>query len=222
MCGRYTLTEGLQQLQAKFEFDFPEELIPHYNIAPSQNILAVTAEGSARRGNLMRWGLIPFWAKDAKIGYKMINARSEGIDTKPSFKGPFRHKRCLILADGFYEWKREGKEKQPYRFIMKDEAPFAFAGLYDDWNKGENPVRSCTIITTEANSMTRDVHDRMPVILPPESYSDWLDPELHDAAVLKSLLVPYPADKMDKYQVSTLVNSPKNNTPDLLSPLNSL
>ncbi|WP_026695260.1 SOS response-associated peptidase [Peribacillus kribbensis] len=221
MCGRFTLTLGVLQLQNTFGFEFSGELVPHYNIAPSQDILTITGDGSSRFGSLMRWGLVPFWAKDPKIGYKMINARSEGIETKASFKGPFRRNRCLILADGFYEWKKTEEGKQPYRFIMKDEKPFAFAGLWDTWGRGEDLLQSCTIITTRANETASDVHDRMPVILPEEAYDDWLDPSLSDITLLKSLLVPYSAEEMDKYEVSPKVNSPRNNTPELLVPVNS-
>ncbi|PLT29589.1 SOS response-associated peptidase [Peribacillus deserti] len=222
MCGRFTLTEGLQQLQTKFEFECSEELIPHYNIAPSQQILTLTSDGSKRTGQLMKWGLVPYWAKDIKIGYKMINARAEGIDAKASFKMPFRRKRCLILADGFYEWKKTEGGKQPFRFIMNDKETFAFAGLWDTWTQDGSPLYSCTIITTDSNSVTEDVHDRMPVILPADVYTDWLNPGLQDTEYLKSLLVPYPAEKMDKYPVSQLVNSPKNNSAELLAPLNSI
>ncbi|MBM7692714.1 putative SOS response-associated peptidase YedK [Peribacillus deserti] len=222
MCGRFTLTQGLQQLQTKFEFEFTEELIPRYNIAPSQQILTVASDGYKRAGRFMKWGLVPYWAKDIKIGYKMINARAEGIDTKASFKTPFRRKRCLILADGFYEWKKTEGGKQPYRFIMKDKDVFAFAGLWDTWTKDGSQLHSCTIITTDSNTVTEDVHDRMPVILPSEVYNDWLNPDLQDTDYLKSLLVPYAAEKMDKYPVSSLVNSPKNNSVDLLLPMNSL
>ncbi|WP_394140384.1 SOS response-associated peptidase [Cytobacillus oceanisediminis] len=223
MCGRFTLTETIQKLQMAFEFEYSGgEIVPRYNIAPSQNILTVIGNGEQRIGKQMKWGLVPFWAKDEKIGFKMINARAEGIDSKPSFKTPFKRKRCLILADGFYEWRKTEEGKQPYRFIMKDEEPFALAGVWDTWNKGENPLMSCTIITTDPNEVTEEVHDRMPVILKKSDFEDWLNPNFNDTDYLKSLLVPYPAEKMDKYPVSSKVNSPKNERAELISPLNSL
>jgi putative SOS response-associated peptidase YedK len=182
----------------------------------------VLSNGEKREGFPMRWGLVPFWADDPKIGYKMINARAETVDEKASFKVPFRQQRCLILADGFYEWKKEGKEKQPYRFRLKNEKPFAFAGLWSKWTKGEEPLYTCTIITTKPNELTRKVHDRMPVILPEDTYNMWLDPNMSDTEFLKSLLLPYPAEEMETYPVSTLVNSPKNDLAEILSPLNTV
>ncbi|OHX50931.1 SOS response-associated peptidase [Cytobacillus oceanisediminis] len=223
MCGRFTLTETIEKLQLLFEFEYAEgEVLPRYNIAPSQNILTILGDGKQRIGRQMKWGLVPYWAKDEKIAYKMINARAEGIDSKPSFKAPFKSKRCLILADGFYEWKKTEEGKQPYRFIMKDDKPFAFAGIWDSWHKGENSLTSCTIITTGPNEVTEDVHDRMPVILKESDFEDWLNPCFNDTEYLKSLLEPYPAEKMDKYPVSNKVNSPKNELAELISPLNSL
>ncbi|WP_264804600.1 SOS response-associated peptidase [Cytobacillus sp. NCCP-133] len=222
MCGRFTLTETINNLQRVFEFEyFGGEIVPRYNIAPSQNILTVMNNGKQRIGRQMKWGLVPFWAKDEKIGYKMINARAEGIDSKPSFKTPFKRKRCLILADGFYEWKKTEEGKQPYRFILKNEKPFAFAGVWDTWNNGDHSLMSCTIITTEPNEVTEEVHDRMPVILNEGDYNDWLNPNFTDVEYLKSLLVPFSADKMDMYPVSIKVNSPKNELAELISPLNS-
>lgn len=223
MCGRFTLTEAIHKLQMAFEFTYSGgEIVPRYNIAPSQNILTVVGNGNERMGRQMKWGLVPFWAKDVKVGHKMINARAEGIDSKPSFKTPFKRNRCLILADGFYEWKKTDEGKQPYRFIMKDEEPFAFAGIWDTWHKGNYPLVSCTIITTDPNKLTEQVHDRMPVILQERDFEDWLNPNFEDTDFLKSLLVPFPAGKMDMYPVSAKVNSPKNEQAELISPLNSL
>src|SRR5690606_7874863 len=148
-----------------------------YNVAPSQDVLVIGLRLGARAAALHRWGLIPSWAKDPSIGYKMINARAETVHERPAYRGPFRSRRCLIPADGLYEWKREGKRKQPYRFLMKDEKPFAFAGLWDEWRGPDGQtIRSCTIITTEPNELLATVHDRMPVILPPDAYDEWLDP----------------------------------------------
>lgn len=223
MCGRFTLTENIQVLQQQFLFEYTDDdIIPRYNIAPSQYVLAVGSNGERRKGSMLKWGLVPFWAEDPKIGYKMINARSEGIDTKPSFKHSFKNRRCLILTDGFYEWKKTNEGKQPYRFVMKNQKPFAFAGLYDVWKKNGQLITSCTIITTNPNEVTEDVHDRMPVILKEEDYDTWLNPHFTDSYQLKSLLVPYPAEEMEKYPVSSLVNSPKNDLIDLVSPLNSI
>ncbi|MFC0476602.1 SOS response-associated peptidase [Robertmurraya beringensis] len=222
MCGRFSLTEEIYNLKRQFEFEFFEEIGPRYNIAPSQMVLAIGQNKGGRKGAYLKWGLVPYWADDPKIGYKMINARSEGIDEKPSFKQPFKQRRCLILSDGFYEWKKNGKEKQPYRFVMKDHKPFALAGLYDVWKKeGQSPIVTCTIITTTPNEVTEDVHDRMPVILKKEDYDTWLDPNNQDTTMLKSLLRPYPADEMVKYEISPLVNSPKNEVPEILQPMNS-
>jgi len=220
MCGRFTLTDEIVQLQAYFEFFNDEELSPRYNIAPGQYILTVVSDGTNRVAQHMKWGFVPFWAKDEKMGFKMINARAETIDEKPSFRQAFQQRRCLILADGFYEWKRTESKKHPYRFVMKDRKPFAFAGIWETWSKGTTPLTSCTIITTEPNDVTKDIHDRMPVILSPDAYETWLNPTYQPICDLKELLKPYPAEKMEKYEVSTLVNSAKNDSPALLKPLN--
>jgi putative SOS response-associated peptidase YedK len=222
MCGRFSLIESVHELQQQFEFDLSADLEPRFNIAPSQEVFSIISDGKKRRGGTLRWGLVPHWAKEAKIGYKMINARAEGIEEKPSFREPFRKKRCLIIADGFYEWKKVDDRKQPYRFVMKDRKPFAFAGLWETWKKGDAPLHTCTIITTTPNAVTEDVHDRMPVILKRADYDRWLDPSNQAVHMLKSLLVPYPAEEMELYPVSELVNSPKNDVADVLSPLNSL
>lgn len=221
MCGRFTLTDNIVQLQAFFEFHFNEEMTPRYNVAPGQNILTIVSDGTARTGKNMKWGLIPSWAKDEKIGYKMINARGETLEEMPSFKHAFQRRRCLIAADGFYEWKKTDSGKQPYRFVMKDRKPFAFAGIWETWTKGSQLLTTCTIITTGPNDVTKDVHDRMPVILPADTYEAWLDPKFQQIKELKELFRPYPAEKMEKYAVSTLVNSAKNELPDLITPVNS-
>lgn len=222
MCGRFSLATDQSILQEQFEFILNDEFSYRYNIAPSQNILVIGSNGRERVGTSMRWGLVPPWSKDPKIGYKMINARAETLDEKVSFKQPFRKKRCLILSDGFYEWKKQEKEKQPFRFIMKDRRPFAFAGLWEQWNQGEKPLYTCTIITTSPNELTKDVHDRMPVILPPTAYDRWLNRDFNNTVELKSMLVPFDPDLMDAYPVSSIVNSPKNDTEHCLAPINSL
>ncbi|MRG28751.1 SOS response-associated peptidase [Laceyella tengchongensis] len=219
MCGRFSLSAELDQLERQFEMMLIDEVSPRYNIAPTQPILSVVLEEGARVGRHMRWGLVPGWAKDVKIGYKMINARAETLDEKPTFKGLLKRRRCLILADGFYEWKKTGNEKQPYRFQMADGKPFAFAGLWNHWNHEDKTLVSCTIITTAPNAIAKEVHDRMPAILRSEDYETWLHPDMEDLALLKSLLQPYPADEMEAYPVSTRVNSPKNDDPSILLPL---
>jgi len=223
MCGRYSLVSELSQLQAEFDFEFSAELTPRYNIAPGQDVLAIGYNNGRRIGSYLRWGLVPFWAKEEKIGYKLINARMESLEEKPSFKHAFQKRRCLIICDGYYEWKKTKSEKQPFRFVMKDRRPFAMAGLFEVWKKadGTKPLSTCTIITTEANASTEDIHDRMPVILKQEDYDYWMNPKNSNINELKQLLVPYSAEAMDKYEVSTLVNSPKNEGEELAIPFNS-
>ncbi|WP_079509366.1 SOS response-associated peptidase [Mesobacillus jeotgali] len=222
MCGRFSLFEEIGSLKEQFQFEFTKDIDARFNIAPGQDILTVIDEGEGRVGTTMRWGLIPFWADDEKIGYRMINARAETIDVKASFKQALKQRRCLILADGFYEWKKDGKQKQPYRFGMKDKKPFAFAGLWEIWNKGGKNLTSCTIITTSPNDVTEKVHDRMPVILPADRIGMWLDPSFNQTDELKKLLRPYDAESMESYMVSTAINSAKNEGIELIAPTNSL
>lgn len=221
MCGRFSLATDQNAIEDQFQLIINEELTYRYNIAPSQDVFVIGSNGHDRVATSMRWGLVPPWSKDVKIGHKMINARSESIEQKVSFKDPFRQKRCLIISDGFYEWKKTESGKQPYRFVMKDRRPFAFAGLWECWNKGSEPLFTCTILTTTSNEVTKDVHDRMPVILPTDTYDTWLDRKEDNIEHLKSLLVPYDAQFMNLYPVSTLVNSPKNDQKECLEPLNS-
>lgn len=222
MCGRFSLFEDINSLKGQFQFEFPEGIDARYNIAPGQDILTVVDQGEGRGGARMRWGLIPFWADDEKIGYRMINARAETVDEKASFKQALKQRRCLILADGFYEWKKEGKQKHPFRFGLKNKKPFAFAGLWESWNKGGRSITSCTIITTKPNEVTEKVHDRMPVILPENRIGMWLDHSIDNTDELKKLLVPYEAGEMESYAVSTEINSAKNEGKELIAPLNSL
>lgn len=219
MCGRFSLFADLSVLEEKFQFTFEESYHPRYNVAPSQNVLTVIQQDKKRIGKWMRWGLIPFWAKEKKIGYKLINARAETVAEKPSFRHAFRQQRCLILADGFYEWKKSNGQKKPYRFQLKNNEVFAFAGLWDDWKKDGEKITSCTLITTYPNKLAQTIHDRMPVILPPDAYDIWLDPNISDQELLYSFLKPYPEDQMEVYPVSTLVNSPKNDHPSILQEL---
>src|ERR687898_1757828 len=175
MCGRYTLKTPVEKLAEEFGFEASSaELPPNYNVAPTQQVAAVLEEGGERRLEMLRWGLIPSWADDPGIGSRMINARAETAPEKPSFRRAFRGQRCLIPADGFYEWKRENGGKQPYYFRMQDGRPFAFAGLWESWDKGgDGPLRTCAILTTRANSVLSGIHERMPVILPSGAYNAW-------------------------------------------------
>jgi putative SOS response-associated peptidase YedK len=191
-----------------------------YNIAPSQNILAVINDGEKNRLGYLKWGLVPTWAKDASIGHKLINARSETLHGKPSFKQAFRKRRCLLIADGFYEWKRDEKSKIPMRISLKGNSLFTMAGLWESWKSaaGET-IHSCTIITTKPNYLMESIHDRMPVILKPEHEKIWLNRSLEDTNYLNQFLTAYPDEEMEAYEVSSLVNSPKNETPDLIRPI---
>ncbi|MGE8203424.1 SOS response-associated peptidase [Heyndrickxia sp. NPDC080065] len=218
MCGRYNLYSSVELLLEQFELtngDFIE-FSPRFNIAPSQEVLSVVQGETGNRGGFLRWGLVPSWANDPKIGYKMINARAETINEKPSFKRLLARRRCLIVADGFYEWKKEGKQKTPFHIRLKNKLPFAFAGLWDRWDQNGTVLQSCTIITTEANELMKDIHERMPVILTKESESAWLDRSIQEEEFLKSLLVPYDSDEMEAYTISALVNSPKNEGIELI------
>ena len=219
MCGRYSLIADLQELARQFEFDGSGlEHPPRYNIAPTQQVLTVTNR-DARQGEYMRWGLIPSWAKDASIGNRMINARGETVAQKPSFRSALRQRRCLVLADGFYEWQKAGQGKRPMRIVLQSREPFAFAGLWESWRNPEGEsIRSCTIITTEANELLRPIHQRMPVILPRDLVEFWLDGDVADAAALTDVLSPYPDDAMDYYEVSPLVNKAANSGPELIVP----
>lgn len=212
MCGRYTLRAKPEVIAEAFDLPEVPGLPPRYNIAPTQPVPAIRFDpGRHRRApDLFRWGLVPSWADDPAIGNRMINARAETVADKPAFRHPFREKRCLVLADGFYEWRREGKHKRPYFIRMRDDRPFAFAGLWESWDGGDGPIESCTHLTTAPNEVVAPIHDRMPLILPKSAYDLWLDPEVKDPSRLRPLLVPYPAEAMEAYPVGTLVNSPAN------------
>ena len=212
MCGRYTLTTPVGTLAEEFGVAGPlPGVSPSYNVAPTQEVAAVLVEDGERRLEMLRWGLIPSWAKDPEIGNKMINARAETVSEKPSFRNPFRKRRCLVLADGFYEWQKTNNGKQPYYIRMEDGSPFALAGLWESWDRDGEEVRSCTIITTDANELVGEIHDRMPVILHSEDYGLWLDPDFDEKDPLTALLKPYPEDVMEAYPVSRRVNKPYNN-----------
>lgn len=222
MCGRFSLRLDRAALQSAFpDFSFPEPLSARYNIAPSQAV-AVVANNDRREVRHFQWGLLPSWAKDPKIAYRMINARAETLAEKPAFRAAYRRRRCLILADGFYEWRKEpgSKLKTPYYIHMADERPFAFAGLWELWRPDDTPVFSCTIITTTPNELVAPIHDRMPVILPQPAYALWLDPQERPASAFAGLLRPCPADDLRAYPVARLVNKPQNDSPECVQPLN--
>lgn len=217
MCGRYTLITDISKIAQSFGVEPTLGAQPRYNIAPTQNVAAILKNGTTHLSSL-RWGLIPSWAKDEAIGSRMINARAETLAEKPSFKNLLRGRRCLIVADGFYEWRSEGKEKTPMYITVQNGQPFAFAGLWDVWkNPGGDPIQSCTIITTAPNELMATIHNRMPAILRPGAYEDWLNPQLRDTDVLTHWLTPYPAELMQARPVSKLVNNPKNDTAALLA-----
>ena len=221
MCGRFTLTVDPAEVQEVFKnYTFPAKFAARFNIAPTQPVLAIPNDDKYA-ADFFTWGLIPMWAKDPRIGSRLINARSETLAEKPAFRGSLKYKRCLILADGFYEWKSAGgkKGKTPFFIHMKDRKPFAFAGLWDSWNGPDgSQIKSCTIITTEPNELMTLLHNRMPVILHPRDYAKWLDPSPQTPDQLMPLLKPFPADAMDAYPVTTLVNKPANDIPELVIP----
>src|SRR5947209_3396825 len=217
MCGRYTLTIDMKKVAEVFGVAPTLQAAPRYNIAPTQEVVTILRNGDAHLDQL-RWGLIPSWAKDESMGARMINARAETLAEKPSFKGLLRSKRCLIIADGFYEWKQEHGQKTPMYITLKSGEPFAFAGLWDLWkNPDGEPVRSCTIITTTPNELVASIHDRMPAILTPAARELWLDPAVRDEHELTHWLAPYAAEEMTARAVSKLVNSPKVDGPELLA-----
>ncbi len=223
MCGRFTLSASPTSLTETFPgFELPDQLTPRYNITPTQNV-AVVANNNPGKIDLFRWGLIPSWAKDSTIGNRMINARSETLSQKPSFRTAYRRWRCLILADGYYEWRKEpgGGAKTPFYIRMASEKPFAFAGLWEQWqpSRDADAVLSCTILTCPPNEMLEQIHHRMPVILDYDAYDLWLEPNNQPPAELNHLLKPYPADAMTAHAVSRLVNKPQNDTPACIQPV---
>jgi len=224
MCGRFTLTATIEEIIDRFaiqSFQEEKKYSPSYNIAPSHQVLAIINDGKSNRMGYLQWGLIPPWAKESSIGHKLINARAETLLEKPSFRNPFKKKRCLIIADSFYEWKQQnGQTKIPMRIKLKSSKLFAMAGLWEKWRSPEgNSIFSCTVITTTPNNLVADIHNRMPVILKPKDEKLWLDPAVTDLNILQKLLVPYDENQMEAYEVSTLVNSPKNNSIELIQKL---
>jgi putative SOS response-associated peptidase YedK len=216
MCGRFSLFSPAPALAEAFDLAGFPELAPRYNIAPTQPVLAVRASDTGREAALLRWGLVPPWAKDMRQA--PINARSETAADKPMFRHALRKRCCLVPASGFYEWAAAGGRKQPYCFRARDEKPFAFAGLWERWGGPGGPVESCAILTTTANELVQPVHDRMPVIVPQPHWQAWLDRDMQDTAAVVPLLRPYPSDALRAYPVGLLVNSPKNDGPGCLAP----
>ncbi len=221
MCGRFTLTVDPEELQQQFGLSEPPpaELVPRYNIAPSQAV-AVVANSPDRKLELFQWGLIPSWAKDPKIGNKLINARAETLAEKPSFRAALKRRRCLVVADGFYEWKKNGAAKTPIYVQMQDRRPFAFAGLWEVWQPPDGGLlKTCTIITTEPNALLETIHNRMPAILAPADYDAWLRPDEVAADQLLPLLRPFDAGQMRAVPVSARVNSPEFDAPECVQPV---
>jgi putative SOS response-associated peptidase YedK len=224
MCGRFALKLSPATLKALFVLDQAPDYSPRYNIAPSTPIVAIRMVDGQRRADLLRWGLIPHWAKDEKIGYSTINARAETVAVKPAFREAFRRRRCLIPADGFYEWQAQPgtKAKQPYLISRADGAPLAFAGLWERWHPPQGLlVESCSIIVTAANALVQPIHDRMPVLLDPGDFKTWLDPDNHDPHALTGLLRAYPAERMQAVPVGMRVNNPRNDDAELIEEIRS-
>lgn len=220
MCGRFSIATPIEQLRERFDAEPPKEPVkPRYNAAPGQELLVITEE-EPKQMSLFKWGLVPSWAKDPKIGNHLINARAETLKEKPAFRHAYQKNRCLVIADGYYEWDKKNKTHVPYYIFMKEHKPFAFAGLCEYWKdeKGKE-LNTFTIITTNADSLVSKIHNRMPVILPMEKEKKWLDPQLRPEEIEKILKHPLSAREMEAYQISTLVNSPKNDVPEILKSL---
>ena len=222
MCGRFSLHSRLNLLLQQFSLEAGPELAPRYNIAPTQTtpVVRVPTVQSPRQLTALRWGLVPFWAKEVGIGSRMINARAETLASKPSFRNAFKKRRCLVPTDGYFEWKKKGKTKQPFYIRKADRTPFAMAGLWESWHPGKaDAVETFTIITTEANDAMANIHDRMPVIVAPDHYEMWLDPDFEAEASLEAILQPYESEDLDLVPVSTIVNSPRNDDPECICEL---
>ncbi len=217
MCGRFTITVSGAELAEMLEVSVVPQTRPRYNVSPSQTVLALRKTGAGQREAVeLKWGLVPWWSKDAKIGYSLINARCETVAEKPSFREAFHKRRCLIPADGFFEWKVDGKKKLPYRFRRPDGKPFLFAGLWEHWDGGEKPLETCTILTTTANEIVSPFHERMPIILSKEGAKLWLSPGLLAPETAAKLLVPSADDFLMREAVNPVVNSPKNDSPSCI------
>ncbi len=224
MCGRFAMTAPASDIAEIFQVDVLPEILPRYNVAPTNEVACVVEEDGQRKVDLFRWGLIPSWAKDKKIGYRTINARADTVASKPSFRAAFKRRRLLVVATGFYEWERHGTGKSalkiPHLIQTDDAKPFGMAGLWEVWRDPETDeeIRSCTIVTTDGNELMAPIHDRMPVILPADRWDLWLDRGMEDKEVLQELLQPYPADKMQERRVSQLVGNVKNKGPEVQGP----
>jgi putative SOS response-associated peptidase YedK len=219
MCGRFTITVSIDELREylkeDYDIDLEERLfdVPRYNVSPGQDVIAIINDGKKNRVGLLRWGFLPPFAKDEKLAYQMINAKSETLSEKPSYQDAFKSKRCIILADGFYEWMKDKSNQKPMYIHQKDKSIFPMAGLWSTWTKPDGTkIHTCTIVTTEANDLMASFHDRMPVILEETSKHTWLNPYERNIGTLSTLLKPYDSKKMSLYPVSTLVNSSKNDT----------
>ena len=222
MCGRYSLGATAAALAQQFGLTSSSDWTPRYNIAPTQEVLAVLAslEGEGRTGRSLRWGLIPRWAKESGIGSRLINARAETAADKPAFREAFRLRRCLVPADAFFEWEVRDRRKQPWCIRMRDGYPFAFAGLWERWtDPGGGTVDTCAILTTAPNPLVGRFHSRMPVILAAGDYGRWLDPRSKNPEALRPLLAPFPSDRMTAYPVGSLVNNPAHDSPECLHPI---
>lgn len=220
MCGRYSLHAHPNVVALQFGLAHPPDFAPRYNIPPGTDVLAVhVGPGDTRVGEMLHWGLIPSWAKDPSVGHRMNNARAETIGEKPSFRTAFRRRRCILPASGFYEWKSVAGRKQPFYIRPKGDELFGFAALYEHWDGPQGRINSCAVITTGPNALMREIHDRMPVILPVEAYAHWLDPVSPDPGALAQLLVPYPAERMTAYPVATRVNNVRNEDAAVIEPL---
>ncbi len=221
MCGRFTLVTSIEDIAAQFGvIDISVEHQPRYNIAPTQEVLVLVKNGE-RRLDQFRWGLVPHWSKGPNTRYSMINARAETVAEKPSYRTPFAKRRCLVLADGFYEWQKRGDKKVPMYIRLESGRPFGLAGLWDLWTppEGGEPLKSCTIVTTTPNELLKPIHNRMPVILPDDAVETWLDIEGADEDELLSLLGPDPDAELEAYAVSRYVNSPANDSPKCIQPV---
>jgi putative SOS response-associated peptidase YedK len=220
MCGRFVRFSSIKEIAEHFNVGIPPfESEPSYNVAPSQDIIIINNSGAKQLAKC-HWGFIPSWAKDPSVGYKMINARVETITEKPSFKAAFRKQRCLVIANGFYEWQKDNKRKIPFYIHLKSGEPLGFAGLYNPWTSPEGEkMCTSTILTTESNEIISGIHDRMPVIVPRDKENIWLAPEVDDVELLKDFLRPFPSEEMVVRQVSDRVNSPGNDSPDNIEPI---
>ena len=224
MCGRYKLTASWAEIHRLYDVTNSVNLRARYNIAPTQDVLAIIYDGATkqRRGEMVRWGLVPFWAKDVKIGYHLINAKAETIAEKPSYREAFKKRRCIIPADAFYEWQETGHSlKQPYAIAMKDRSVFGFAGLWEKWTdkaSGET-IRSCTIITTEPNKLCAPIHNRMPAILDPADYEQWLGERATSNSALQAMLKPFPAKQMECFKIGKRIGNVKYDEPELVNPV---